>query len=178
MSVAVACRILVASLFILAAVGKVFNLRLFAKAVSKFGFLTGWPAWWLACGIALTELALGLWMLISPRSDLNLYGAICLFSIFALVVGLNLLAHNAGECGCLPFVRTLQATWRLVFRNAALSILAWLGTSPRSVGSMASAVFALSMLVVIFTVVADSMPLEKSVPKSEPGLKLAKDAAA
>jgi hypothetical protein len=175
MTTSLLCRLTVSGVLLLAAGGKALSMKTFAETVTKLGRLTGRPAVLLAVAVTFVELTVGFWMAVSV-SDQNAYAAIGLFSLFSIVVSLNLVSRNAAECGCFPLLKSVKATWRLVIRNGALSTMAWLAMSPKSVSSFAPEIFTLSVLVVICTLAADSQRVG-GAPRPSASLNVGKRAA-
>jgi putative oxidoreductase len=120
----IGARMLIATVLILAGVGKVLNPALFAESVNGFRLMP-WPA---AAALALyvpwLELAtaMGLWV---PRWRAGaLLLATTLFVVFSLVWAITWMRGIDANCGCFGGAGRTSASWALLRATALVCIAA------------------------------------------------------
>jgi hypothetical protein len=122
---AVAIRILVALIFLAAALGKMRHWLAFQGVLANYRLLPENLIAPLSYLLPPTEAVLAVWLAADFRSAGGPLAAAVLLLVFAAAMGINLRrGRRFIDCGC--FQSTLKQTlsWRLVGRNVVLALLA------------------------------------------------------
>ena len=99
--VAVVCRLAVATIFVLSAIGKMMDLENSVKSVYNFHLMPDWSIEILGYGLPFIELACALGLLFGVLSRLSAAG-IGLMSIFFFIAKMNVIfiQGRSIDCGC------------------------------------------------------------------------------
>lgn len=126
-----AARIMVACIFVTAAVGKLRHLTVFEGVLANYRLLPRWAIAPVHVLLPLVELAVGIALVLWPR--LAAPAAALLLLMFAAAMAVNLRRGRTDiDCGCHQSVLRQRLRWTLVARNAVLALLALLCAAPVS----------------------------------------------
>lgn len=91
----------IALLFVVAGVSKLLDIEDFASSISEFGIVADAALGTAAWSLALSELVLGILLVVGPATGVRL--AIALLLVFSAVLGFGIAKGLDVDCGCLPF---------------------------------------------------------------------------
>jgi uncharacterized membrane protein YphA (DoxX/SURF4 family) len=117
-------RAILGVVFIAAGIGKLLNRRAFVRTVEQYRILPSRSLVWFAKALPLLELSVGISQFSSAAMPWPQLAAACLLTMFAVAIAINLFRGLRGaECGC-GLGRRAHLSWRLVFDNVVLIVLA------------------------------------------------------
>ncbi len=117
-----AARLLVALVFVSAAIGKFSHLAEFQGVVARYRLLPGWLVTPIANGLPPAEAATGVALMAGSAAPWAAWAAIALLLVFALAMALNLLRGRRNiDCGCFQSALRQTLSWTLVLRNMLLA---------------------------------------------------------
>jgi thiol-disulfide isomerase/thioredoxin/uncharacterized membrane protein YphA (DoxX/SURF4 family) len=122
-SIELILRLLLAAMFVVAAGGKLSNLRASRDTVAAFG-VPGRLANLVGTGLPFAELLTAVALLPTPSARWGALGAVVLLSSFTLGVGYALSQGRTPDCNCFGVVSSEQISHRTILRNAVLIALA------------------------------------------------------
>jgi hypothetical protein len=129
-----AARVLVACIFLTAAVGKLRHLTVFEGVLANYRLLPRWAIAPVHVLLPLAELAIGVGIIAMPLFAAP--AAALLLLVFAAAMAVNLRRGRSDiDCGCHQSVLRQRLRWTLVWRNAALAVLALLTVAPSASSS-------------------------------------------
>lgn len=119
----VAARLLLGLVFLGSAVPKLLDLARFRRVLASYALLPDRTLRPLAIALPVVELALGAGFL--GGWDSRLIGATAdgLLILFVGAITVNLLRHNAIDCGCGGWERPTRIGWHVVARDLILAFL-------------------------------------------------------
>jgi uncharacterized membrane protein YphA (DoxX/SURF4 family) len=116
-SLSLLIRLIFGTMFLAAGASKLSDLGEFAEAIKHYQLIPGATAGAVARGIALTEAALGIVLLLGAAIPVaSLLGSVLLV-IFALAMAINLIRGRQIPCGCKRESEPIQI--KHIVRNAA-----------------------------------------------------------
>jgi thiol-disulfide isomerase/thioredoxin len=122
--IALACRLLLAAVFVVSAVSKLRDAAGARQAIEDFG-LPRPLVRPIAAALPIVELGLGVLLVVAdPAATLGAVGSLLLLSAFTATIVLNLLRGRQVDCHCFGRLSGGPAGWRTVTRNAVLLLLA------------------------------------------------------
>jgi thiol-disulfide isomerase/thioredoxin/uncharacterized membrane protein YphA (DoxX/SURF4 family) len=116
-------RLVLASVFALAAVTKLADLRGSREAVEGFGVPAGLAAP-LGTLLPFAELAVAIALLPHSSARFGAIGAFALLALFAAAIGRSMARGEAPDCHCFGQLHSAPAGWRTLARNGVLGALA------------------------------------------------------
>jgi thiol-disulfide isomerase/thioredoxin/uncharacterized membrane protein YphA (DoxX/SURF4 family) len=131
-------RLLLAAVFLVAAIGKLADRQGTRQAVAAFGVPEPAAAW-LAPLLPLAELAVAVLLLPTSTALAGALGALGLLLLFSVAIAVNLARGNEPDCHCFGQLHSAPAGPRTLIRNAALAGVAALVVAGTLAGSDASA---------------------------------------
>ncbi len=132
-----AARIVVACIFLMAAVGKLRHLTVFEGVLANYRLLPRWAIAPAHVLLPLAELAIGIGMIAMPRFAAP--AAALLLLVFAAAMAVNLRRGRSDiDCGCHQSVLRQRLSWTLIGRNAVLAVLALLAAVPPATASQSA----------------------------------------
>ena len=134
-----ASRLLLAAVFVVAAVAKLSDRGGTRDAVEAFGAPKRAGAV-LALGLPAAELAVAVLLLPSATALAGALGALVLLALFSAAIALNLVRGRAPECHCFGQLHSEPAGPRTLVRNGALAGVAAFAVVGTAVGADPSAV--------------------------------------
>ena len=124
-----AARVVLACIFLTAAVGKLRHLTVFEGVLANYRLLPRWAIAPVHVLLPLAELAIGVGMIALPLFAAP--AAALLLLVFAAAMAVNLRRGRSDiDCGCHQSVLRQRLSWTLVGRNAVLALLALLAVVP------------------------------------------------
>lgn len=131
---AVVCRFVLATIFVLAGTAKLARRREFAEAVRNYQLLPVWASEVVSRSLPPGELIVGVLLLLGVAPvPVAAVAAFCLLA-FSVAIAMNLLRGRRIDCGCFGLVADSQLTWSSVGQNALLLSAALL-VAARPVGA-------------------------------------------
>jgi peroxiredoxin len=132
-SVVLAARLLLAAVFLVAAVGKFLDLNGSRSSLVGFG-VPERVAGVLGTLLPVAELAVAIALVPRPSAQVGAAGALALLLLFCAGIGNALRKGEAPSCNCFGAIHSAPASGRTLARNAGLAVvaliaLAW-GTGP------------------------------------------------
>jgi uncharacterized membrane protein YphA (DoxX/SURF4 family) len=121
---ALTLRLVLGGLWLIAAVSKLRNLRLFIHNVDEFDLLPGPAAKALGAVLPFLELSLGIALLTGVAVRLAAIGTVALLLLFAVAMILVLQQGRRIRCNCFGEFGNALVSWTAVYRNVALAIVA------------------------------------------------------
>ena len=119
-------KILILLIFLPSALIKLFRLKNFKDALSRYRLVPVRLLWLFAIVIPLAELLLPLCLLIGMGEAIAAYLISLLILIFITAIGINLMRGNRIACGCKGASASDQISWGLLIRNSVLGVVALL----------------------------------------------------
>jgi uncharacterized membrane protein YphA (DoxX/SURF4 family) len=117
-------RAVVALIFALSGVSKLFGLQRFVVIVRQYRLMPDVLAGYVAWALPFVEIALSMAILLDAIPPLDIYIAILLLMLFITGIVTNILRGNQDiQCGCFGAWNGGRLTWRLVGRNVCLTSL-------------------------------------------------------
>jgi len=117
-----AARLLVALVFVSAAIGKFTHSAEFQGVVARYRLLPQWLLMPVAYGLPPAEAATGVALMAGAAAPWAAWVAIALLLVFALAMGINLLRGRRNiDCGCFQSALRQTLSWTLVLRNVLLA---------------------------------------------------------
>ena len=116
-------RLVLAAVFVASALGKARDRVGTRAALAGFGV----PARWVPAGsllLPLAELTVGVLLLIPAAAAGGGVGALVLLSGFSVAIAANLGRGRTPDCHCFGRLRSAPISTQLIWRNAALAVLA------------------------------------------------------
>lgn len=120
---AILARPLLAAVFFLAGVPKLFDRAGFRKALTGFG-VPPWLAQPLGIVLPLTELTVAVTLIPARSAWLGAVGALSLLLAFIIGISINLARGRRPECHCFGQLHSAPAGWSTLVRNAVLACAA------------------------------------------------------
>jgi len=124
-----ALRILLGLVFIFSGMAKIFHLGAFMRTLAAYPFLPDWTLFYLAILIPMAEYFLGACLVLGLFLRWAIPSLLGLLLIFSGALVYQLLAGNAGSCGCFGGIVPEPGGWWAVLRNGTiaglLGILVW-----------------------------------------------------
>jgi thiol-disulfide isomerase/thioredoxin len=117
------CRIVLASVFVVAAGSKLADLAGTRAAVVEFGAPRRLAGAVTAVLVA-AELAVAALLLPSSTAAVGAFGAVLLLAVFSAAVIVSLARGRAPECHCFGQLHSAPASWKTLVRNAVLAGIA------------------------------------------------------
>lgn len=115
-------RLVLAAVFIVAAIGKLSDLDGTRTTLAAFGVRRGRAA--AAIGLPLVELAIGVLLIPAATARAAALAGLVLLAVFSAAIVLQLRRGSEVECHCFGRVHSAPVSWSLVGRNAAFAALA------------------------------------------------------
>jgi len=120
----VAGRICVGLVFVLAAVQKIQNWRIFSGVVANYRLLPEVLVTSVAALLPPAEMLVGVLLLSAQVRPFGALAAIVLLGLFAAAMAINLRRGRSHiDCGCGRAILKQNLRWALVARNAGLAVL-------------------------------------------------------
>ena len=121
---AIAGRICVGLVFLLAATQKASHWRILPGVVANYRLLPGWAVTPAASLLPLLEMALAILLLSAQLRPWPVLAALLLLALFAAAMAINLRrGRDHIDCGCGQSFLKQTLRWTLVWRNAGLMAL-------------------------------------------------------
>ena len=118
---AIAIRVALAVVLLLAAVAKLPRQRAFTDAVRRYELLPRAASELVARLLPPFELACGFLLLVGFATPVVATLVAATLAVFAGAVAINLLRGRVIDCGCFSGAAPRRITWRIVARNIALA---------------------------------------------------------
>lgn len=149
MSMFLAIRIMLALIFLTAAVGKFRHLLAFKGVLDNYRLLPGWALVPAQLSIPAGEMAIAVGTLFFPATAAPMGAALLL--VFAAAMTINLRRGRLQiDCGCHQSALRQRLSWTLVWRNGVLALLALLASLPQERGNLNALLFAAAAGVTLF----------------------------
>ena len=137
--IALLARLLLAGVFLVAAVGKLADRKGTRQAIADFGVPT-WLVQPLVLLLPLAELAIAGLLLPDATARLGALAALALLGIFIAAITINLARGKNPDCHCFGQLHSAPIGWSTVLRNGILAAVAgvvlWCGGSSPSFSSL------------------------------------------
>jgi hypothetical protein len=164
---AVAGRVCVGLVFLLAALHKAQHWRIFSAVLANYRLLPQALVAPIAFLLPPTETVVGILLLSSQLRRFGAVSAIALLGLFALAMAINIRRGRTQiDCGCGHSLLKQTLSWLLVWRNAALAALlapSLLFTTPIAITTALSGVaagLALFLLYLLLNALSALPPVE------------------
>lgn len=119
-------RLLLAAVFLLAGVAKIGDAKGSIQALKDFG-IPARIAPVLSLSLLAAEIAAGVCLIPMDLAWYGAWGALALFSIFLIAIGIAMARGRNPECHCFGKLHSAPIGWQIVIRNGVLAALAgWL----------------------------------------------------
>jgi thiol-disulfide isomerase/thioredoxin len=122
-SVVLAARLVLAGVFVVAAVGKLMDLPGSRRSLVGFG-VPEWAAGVLGTVLPVAELAVAIALIPRPSAQWGAVGALALLLAFVAGVGNALRKGEAPPCNCFGAIHSEPASTKTLIRNIALAAVA------------------------------------------------------
>jgi uncharacterized membrane protein YphA (DoxX/SURF4 family)/thiol-disulfide isomerase/thioredoxin len=122
-TVVLAARVILAAVFTVAAITKLFNLSGARQAVTQFGVAPRLAAIVTAL-LPFVELTVAAGLIATPSARWSALVALILLTVFTVAVARNVAAGRRSKCNCFGSLRSGPIGWRTVGRNVLLAACA------------------------------------------------------
>src|SRR5260370_37016020 len=124
-AVMLGARILLAAVFAVAGIAKLFDLRGSRKSLEAFG-VPGWLAKPLGILLPLAELACAAALIPDAWAWWGANGVLAMLALFIAGISVNLARGRAPDCHCFGQLSSSPVSWKTLVRNLVLLALAGL----------------------------------------------------
>jgi uncharacterized membrane protein YphA (DoxX/SURF4 family) len=119
--IALGARVLLALVFVTAAVGKFVDRAGARRALAGFGVPSGWTAR-IAVALPIVELGTGVALMVPQSARWGASAALALLTVFVAGIAAAMSRGEAPDCHCFGQLSSAPAGWQTLIRNAALAL--------------------------------------------------------
>lgn len=137
--VGLVAALLLAAVFVSAAIAKLTDLTGTRTAVTEFGVPEGLASP-VAVAVPLAELTVAILLVAGPTRMAGGAGSLALLCVFSTAIGVSLLRGRAPDCHCFGQLHAAPTSWKTLVRNGLLAGLATVALGAGIAGETPSAV--------------------------------------